>query len=482
MSPRPQRRTRHRSSPSPALSASLAADIIILIATGSLVAIALAAGADRRLVVGLGLTLIVLTLLRRAVLRRAAVDSLQRMTEHLKHDGYRALRGSPAGDDAAPDPPLRKEFQGLWEVIVDIVNEMRVNQTALIEAHQQAFAAEQAFRTAVEESPEAKILVRDGLIEIANPAAAHLFGLRLGDLLSADPRSVFAGVRFLDEAGAQVDLLEAARASTSKSQVVRCIASGQPDRWFEVTVAFIDSDMRDHVITARNITEERRLQALREEIVSLASHDIRSPLAVARGYLDILDRPIAEAQRRGAVSGARRALETLESLLNDLLDATQAEEALAPQVMRSVALPGLVSAIAESLQVDAAQHIEVRAQPDVTVLGDDRRLEQAITNLICNAIKHGPPQGEIRVDVFAHDGRAFVTVEDDGAGIPGTEHETLFERGARASQNVRGTGLGLYIVRIVTEAHNGRAYVDPGSEHTRFVMELPAVRHDQGSS
>lgn len=425
----------------------------------------------------LGLVILGISFLLGTALGRSIVRPLQHFVAYLQDQGYLALQGLRTDEDLLMEPGLPKDFANLGVVITDLMTQLRINQAELIEAGDQALAAERAFRTVVEESPEVKILVRGGVVEIANPAAAHFFGLQLGDILRAEPEGLFSGIQLLSEDDAPLDLLNIARQAHDTPVVARCIAPEQPDRWIELSVAFIDPMGVDYVISARNITEERRLEALRQEVLSLVSHDLRSPLTVVRGYLDILDRPLDDERKTTAVESARRAAQRMEGLLDDLLHATRAERVFAPKVMRPVDLSVLVEGVATSLQMGAEQHIVTSLEPDVMVLGDPVRLEQAVTNLIGNAIKHGPPDGEVRVGVTAHNDRAIVSIEDDGPGIPEDQRETVFERGARgeASHATPGMGLGLYIVRVVAEAHGGLAFVDDSTKGTRFVLDLPIV-------
>jgi signal transduction histidine kinase len=92
-----------------------------------------------------------------------------------------------------------------------------------------------------------------------------------------------------------------------------------------------------------------------------------------------------------------------------------------------------------------------------------------------NAINHGPADGEIRVLVEQRDGRALIAVEDDGPGIPESRTATAFDRGVRGegSDGVPGAGLGLYIVRLIAEAHGGTVAIDHTSDTSRIVIDLP---------
>lgn len=433
--------------------------------------------------VGLGLLTIAVGVLIGLVVSRSVGRPLQRFVSYMQDQGYLALQGLRADEDLFIDPGLPEDFRELGQVILDLMTQLRINQAELIEAGEQALTAERAFRTVVEESPEVKILVREGVVEIANPAAAHFFGLHLGDLVKADPQGLFAGIGLYDEEGVRLDLPSVAEKALTGPVVVRCTAPNQPDRWIEMSVAVMDPALLDYVISARNVTEERRLEALREEILSLVSHDLRSPLTVVRGYVDMLERPLDDERRTTAAEAARKAAERMEGLLDDLLHATRAERVFAPTVMRMVDLSALSHNVASSLQMGAEQDIRVTADVEVIVLGDEVRLEQALTNLIGNAIKHGPEDGEIRVAVSADDDRARVTIEDDGPGIPDDLRETVFQRGARgrAASGKPGLGLGLYIVRVVAEAHGGSAYIEETAGGTRFVLELPLEETGAGA-
>ncbi|MBN1192785.1 MAG: hypothetical protein JXA36_03715 [Coriobacteriia bacterium] len=431
----------------------------------------------------LGLVTLGVGYLLGVVLSRTVGRPLRKFITYLQEQGYLALQGLRTDEELLVDPTLPDDFADLAQVIKDLMTQLRINQSELIEAGEQALSAERAFRTVVEESPEVKILVRGGVVEIANPAAAHFLGLQLGDLLRAEPEGLFSGVTLLAEDGTPLKLPDIAAKRQEAPVVARVVAPDQSDRWIELSVASIDPAGHDYVISARNITEERRLEALREEVLSLVSHDLRSPLTVVRGYLDILGKPLDEERRTSAIEGAQRAAQRMEDLLDDLLHATRAERVFAPKVLRPVDLGALVEGVATSLRLSAEQQIFTATEPDITVLGDVVRLEQAITNLVGNAIKHGPPEGKVRVEVTARDGRAIIGVEDDGPGIPEDQRKTLFARGARgeASAGTPGMGLGLYIVRVVAEAHGGSAYVDDMKNGTRFVLDLPIVEPDAES-
>ena len=424
---------------------------------------------------GLGLAAVATSLLLGLWMSQAIRRPIEEFIAYMRDQGYLALQGIKPDRELRLDPALPDNFRDLGHVIVDLITQLRVSQAELIETSEQAVAAEKAFRTVVEESPEVKLLVREGVVEIANPAAAHFFGLHLGDLVRADPAGLFAGIALYDTAGRHVDLAMIAERAKVRPVVLRCIVPRQPDRWIEMSVTAIGPGDDDRVISARDITEERRLEDVRQEILSLVSHDLRSPLTVIQGYLDILDKPIDEERRASAVESVKRSITRMDGLLDDLVDATHMERTFAPAVMRAVNLGSLAQDVAASLGMTTDQRIVVTAEPEVIVLGDAARLEQAVTNLVGNAIKHGPRDGEVRVGVMSSDSRARLMVEDDGPGIPEGLKDTVFMRGTRGPDSDRtpGSGLGLYIVRVISESHGGAAFVETVDRGSRFVIELP---------
>ncbi len=425
---------------------------------------------------GVGLVIITVSVLVGLVIARLINRPITEYIDYMRDQGDLALQGLRPEQQLQVDPALPDNFRALGRVIIDLITRLRVSQADLIDATEQAQAAERAFRTVVEESPEVKVLVRGGVVEIANQAAAHFFGLRRGDLVRATPSGLFPGVELHDESDRPIDLLTVMQRSRVMPVVVRCAVRGKPDRWVAMTVSPLDADNDDRVISARNVTEERRLESLRQEILSLVSHDLRSPLTVINGYLEILAKPLDDDRRTAAIDSAMRAVIRMQGLLDDLLDATHAERVFGPSVMRSVRLAEVAEAVATSLQATASQRITVHVADDVTVIGDSARLEQALTNLVGNAVKHGPAGGAIRIAVSARGDRAHLAVEDDGPGVPEDLRSGLFERGSRGpnADRVPGMGLGLYIVRVIAESHAGAAYIEDTGAGTRFVLELPA--------
>lgn len=399
-----------------------------------------------------------------------AIDRLQ---SHVRDAGALAIEGHPFEPLQALEENS-DEVRRLVETVDDLLVALATKQAALKRATQDAEAAEQSLRAALDTSPSAMVLVDGGEVVYLNPAALAMFAPEGGDLVGADARAAFDSLPLTTEDGSRLaweQALEGAR----HGALGRLKWPEMPEMWLRVHTVELDDRV---LITARDITEERRQERLREEIFSLVTHDLRAPLTVIQGYLDILERPLQEDARARALTSARFNAHKMAALLEDLLEATRADQALQPRAMQPVDLAALAEEVAASLG-DAEKHHDVRlvreAHPQV--LGDERRLRQALVNLVTNAFKYSPEDTTVTIRLGESDTEAWVAVEDEGPGIPAEARETVFERYQRlerAGERTNGLGLGLYIVRLIVESHGGEARIEdaPGGG-ARFVISLP---------
>jgi signal transduction histidine kinase len=204
-------------------------------------------------------------------------------------------------------------------------------------------------------------------------------------------------------------------------------------------------------------------QEAERRFVGDASHELRTPLTALRGNA-------AYVARHGADPAALADLEAdaarLSALLDDLL-ALAREDAAAPASGAPVDLTELARAAAAD-----GTRLELPDGP-VLVRGERSALERALSNLVANAHRHGPPGGAVTIAAGERDGRAFVSVADEGGGLAPGQAERAFERFWRApGARGDGSGLGLAIVRAVAERHGGTVTVDGAT----FRIELPAVK------
>jgi len=242
-----------------------------------------------------------------------------------------------------------------------------------------------------------------------------------------------------------------------------------------------DEDHRlAHIIAnVVDITRFREAEELKSTFVSVVSHELKTPVALIKGYANTLSRDDAHwdaATLREGLQVINEESDRLNGLINNLLDASRIQAGGFKLERGDVALPKLAASVVESFSVQAAQHhFVLDFPPDFPpVFGDEERLRQVLNNLVSNAIKYAPENGEIRVGGWSDGASATVYVADQGIGIPLAEQGKLFQRFYRVDSSLRrktqGAGLGLYLCRSIVEAHGGRIWLrsEPGKGTTVF--------------
>ncbi len=213
--------------------------------------------------------------------------------------------------------------------------------------------------------------------------------------------------------------------------------------------------------------------------VSDASHELRTPLAILKGELELaLKTAQTPEDYRLAVESAAEETDRVVQLAEDLLVIARADQGQLP--VRPVELPTeeLLESVAGRYARAAADRgvtLTVRAPESLTVTGDELRLEQALGNLVDNALRH--TDGEIRMTAAAQNGHVVLTVADDGEGFPADFLEHAFERFSRAdsARSRGGTGLGLAIVEAIIHAHGGSTDAENApAGGARVHLRLPA--------
>ena len=259
---------------------------------------------------------------------------------------------------------------------------------------------------------------------------------------------------------------------------------------FETEVAISrvsDETERRYIAAIRDISEAKRAEAMKNEFVSTVSHELRTPLTSIGGSLGLLaGGAVGELNDKAArlVAIAHKNCERLIRLINDILDIEKIESGkmhfaeeevdLGKLILRTVAAThGFAAARGISLFVcDPPRRVEVR--------GDDDRLEQLLTNLVSNAIKHSPEGETVEVSAVQAGSRARIEVRDRGAGVPEDFRSRIFGKFAMADgsdSRVRGgTGLGLAIAREIAHHHGGTvSFADRVGGGTVFWTELPVL-------
>ncbi|MGF1517525.1 MAG: PAS domain-containing protein [Nodosilinea sp.] len=265
---------------------------------------------------------------------------------------------------------------------------------------------------------------------------------------------------------------------------------GQVQRWFGSSTDIHDQRMalaeRDRALAQERLarSEAEAANRIKDEFLATLSHELRTPLNPILGWLALMrSRPLDEITRARAIETIERNAKTQAELIEDLLDVSRILRGELRLDIQTVNLVSVINAALETVQLSAqAKAIDLRAdfEPDVgPVAGDYNRLQQIVWNLLANAIKFTPEGGEVVVRLCQDHHYAVVEVHDTGQGLSADFLPHVFEsfRQADSSSSRRhgGLGLGLAIVRYLTEQHGGEVVaISPGpGEGSTFAVRLP---------
>lgn len=233
----------------------------------------------------------------------------------------------------------------------------------------------------------------------------------------------------------------------------------------------------------------KELDQMKTDFISIASHQLRTPLTAIKGYSSMLledtygELPL---KVRGTVEKVFQSAQRLIFIVNDLLDTSRIEQGRLQVSFERVEVANIIKDVVEELKPNAETRgiqLQLEMSPDdaeIVVQADPSKLRQVVTNLIDNAIKY-TEQGSVTVALRKTSGgnRALISVKDTGFGMSAQSMQNLFQKFSRAKNvsklHVDGSGLGLFIAKQIIEAHNGRIWAESAGENkgSQFYVELP---------
>jgi signal transduction histidine kinase len=238
------------------------------------------------------------------------------------------------------------------------------------------------------------------------------------------------------------------------------------------------------------LKRERELVRLRADFVSGVSHELRTPLAQIRmfGETLLLNRVRSPEERQRSLEIIVQESRRLTLLIDNVLQFARLDRGAASGITTKperldVLLQDIVEAF-EPLARSKRTSIARQVDDEIVAPVDAGALRQIVLNLLDNALKYGPPGQTILVTCRCDGGRAAITIEDEGPGIPAADASRIWEPFYRVGQEggaSGGTGIGLAIVKRLTDLHRGRASVEPGARGARFVVELPGAARERVS-
>ena len=237
-------------------------------------------------------------------------------------------------------------------------------------------------------------------------------------------------------------------------------------------------------LTYRNISREMNLARLKSDFVANVSHELRTPLALIRLYAETLElgRLTAKEKYQEYFRIIREESERLSALINNILDFSRIEAGRKEYEFKETDLPELVRSTLDSYRFQIEQNgfaFEENISGDIPTVSVDREaIARSLLNLVNNALKYSKDQKFIGVSLYRANGSVKLEVRDKGIGIPPAEQEKIFEKFYRCGDplvhNIKGSGLGLSLVRHIARAHGGDVLVESAPDKgSKFTIELP---------
>lgn len=421
------------------------------------------------------------------------------------HTLYASVTGGPLHDGAG-------HLLGAVLVYRDVTERRHLEQIEQ-RMHAETEANRALLQLILDELPSSVYLVRgpDARLVLANRAATNVWG---ASWPQGQPFTTF-----LEEHGIQVVGVDGRLLQPSQLATLRAVQSGVDVHQHQETIRHADGTALPVLVNAvaldtqhttqqaleiigdvapatsaaivvhQDVTALKEAERLKDEFIALAAHELRTPVAILKGFAQTLliqtargkGPALADWQTEG-LQGIDQATIRLVELTEDLLDVTRLQAGrLTLQVEPKDLIP-LVQRLVKRIQMTTERHqISLTATlPYLVVSIDPRRIEQVLSNLLINAIKYSPAGGSIEVVIQQQRQMAILSIKDHGIGIPAHQQARIFNRFTRAENveayGIGGTGLGLYLCRELVERHGGHIWFESLEDQgSTFFVELPLL-------
>jgi PAS domain S-box-containing protein len=357
------------------------------------------------------------------------------------------------------------------------------------ELYQQVSEERRALSAIIENSAEG-VMIADaaGRVQVLNRALAHVTGWDPQQAMGRPAAEVLA---LRDRQGEDLPLPQPPGRRTSavearsytEGDVVR---RGGPPITVGVTATPLydeEGELARVILNVVDITRFRQAEELKSTFVSVVSHELKTPVALIKGYAETLRREDANWDRetvQDSLGVIAEEADHLTHLIDNLLEASRIQAGGLKLQPTDVSLLRLAEKVVDGFRTQTEAHVfDLDFPPDFPpVWGDPERLQEVLSNLVSNAIKYSPEGGTVWVGGRTDQTGVTVYIADQGIGIPAEEQARIFDRFHRVEsglhRSTEGTGLGLYLVKAIVEAHGGRVWVEsaPG-RGSIFMFTLP---------
>jgi two-component system phosphate regulon sensor histidine kinase PhoR len=373
----------------------------------------------------------------------------------------------------SPTGEIPQSF-GLWADIYDGISKMEVRN---LRQKDRYVAMIGEFRSLTNALPDATLVIdANDAITWFNSAAEELLALNNPGDLGQSVTNLIRGPDFADWLAVQGEVRSPLEMPSPRNEQRRLTVNA---------TAFRDNQ---RLVVLRDTTEVYNLEKIRRDFVANISHELRTPLTVVQGYLELLDQhPSSDVA--AAVEKMLSQTGQMQSLLDDLLELSRVQSGELQGDEEVINVPALLTQLKEQAEELSRGRHEITwdIDPGLQLKGISADLESAFGNLISNAIKYTPEDGEIAVSWKKGENGPHFSVMDTGIGVPNRDIPRLTERfyrvGADRGRSTGGTGLGLAIVKHVVNAHQAGLVIESElGEGSTFTINFPEDRSCQAES
>ncbi|UKS25312.1 ATP-binding protein [Paenibacillus sp. HWE-109] len=395
------------------------------------------------------------------------------------------------------------ELQLLAEHFFRMAEQIKENQGALlqlnseleerVEERTQRLQDEHATLNAVLESMSDAIVLIDmnQSVVYANHRMAEIFAIPMPELTMMHENTLFERIAVL--LSERQEELHKLTAEPSVQEAFTVQTEHGKERFMIVSAFQVARDGRvfGRGYVWRDMTKEHEIDALKNDLISLASHEFKTPITSIRGGVETLLRVDAqweESFKQELLEGIHEDIGRIQDLIDDWLDISKIESGamrINPQALRVEVMVESAMRRLPQQASEAHTQFDVRLAGDLPlVYADKLRLEQVLVNLFTNAVRYNEQHPVIQISAWADERFVHLEVQDNGIGIAAEHVDKLFDRFYRvdvsSSRQTGGTGLGLAICQGIMEAHGGEIHVrsKPG-EGSTFILAIPRFRGEE---
>lgn len=355
--------------------------------------------------------------------------------------------------------------------------------------YQEVLTEKQRLKAIIEHSADGIMILNDkGQIEVFNRAMSRITGIRPEKALG---KYCWDVLRLKDSRGKDLCQKECPFLKAEDSNLPSYLEGEiyrEDGKRVAVGITYArltdkEGRVTNVIASVRDITNIKEAEELKSTLISAISHELKTPVAIIKGYANTLRREDAhwdEKTIKESLAIIEEESDRLSRMIDNILEASRIQAGALKLEMGDVLIPKIADKVVDYYRRQSPKHnFEVAFPPDFPViLADEERIREVLENLVNNAVKYSPEGGTIWVGGWVDQDKVYVYVVDQGIGIPEEERGKIFERFYRADsplkKKTRGVGLGLYITKAIVEAHGGKIWVESElGKGSKFIFWLP---------